>query len=73
MPTPWQLESTEPNFIDGLLGGIVGFTIEIDQLEGKWKLNQNHSVERQQRVIAGLQSRPDTGSQEVADLMEHNV
>lgn len=72
MPTPWQLDSAEPSFIDKLLDAIVGFTIEIEQLQGKWKLNQNHSPERQQRVIAGLQSRPDTGSQEVADLMANN-
>ncbi len=70
MPTPWQLDSAEPSFIDKLLDAIVGFTIDIEQLEGKWKLNQNHSHERQQRVIAGLKSRPDAGSQEVAELME---
>jgi transcriptional regulator len=73
MPTPWQLDSAEPGFIDKLLDAIVGFTIDIKRIEGKWKLNQNHSSERQQRVIAGLRTRPDTGSQEVADLMEHNV
>ncbi len=73
MPTPWQLESTEPNFIDGLLGGIVGFTIEIDQLEGKWKLNQNHSDERRQKVIAGLRTRSDSGSTQIADRMEASL
>lgn len=73
MPTPWSLDSAEPSFIDKLLDAIVGFTIDIEQLKGKWKLNQNHSVERQQRVIAGLRTRPDAGSQEVASLMERNV
>ncbi len=73
MPTPWPLDSAEPSFIDGLLEAIVGFTIEIEQLEGKWKLNQNHSPERQQRVITGLRTRPGTGSQEVADLMAKNL
>ncbi|MBI1309991.1 FMN-binding negative transcriptional regulator [bacterium] len=72
-PTPWQLDSVEPAFIDNLLNAIVGFTIDIEQLEGKWKLNQNHSVERQQRVIAGLRTRPDTASQQIADLMERIV
>lgn len=73
MPTPWQPESAEPSFIDGLLDGIVGFAIEIDQLEGKWKLNQNHSAERQQRVIAGLRARPDADSQQIAGLMAQNL
>ena len=73
MPSPWRLDYAEPSFIDGLLNGIVGFTIGIEQLEGKWKLNQNHSAERQKRLIAGLRTRPDTGSQDVANLMERNV
>ncbi len=73
MPTPWQVNSAEPSFIDNLLDAIVGFTIDIEQLEGKWKLNQNHSTERQQRVIAGLQLRPDAGSQQIANLMASNL
>jgi transcriptional regulator len=35
MPESWQLDSAEPDFIESLLGAIVGFTIEIDSLEGK--------------------------------------
>ena len=34
-------------FILGLMKGIVGFELEINRIEGKWKLNQTHSIERQ--------------------------
>lgn len=69
MPEPWQLESAEPEFIEKLLDAIVGFTIEITSIEGKWKLNQNHPEERRQRIIDGLQTRPDENSAQIADLM----
>jgi len=70
MPEPWQLHSAEPNFIESLLNAIVGFTIEIESLEGKWKLNQNHSEERRQQVVDGLKTRPGDGSANVATLMQ---
>jgi transcriptional regulator len=70
MPEPWQLDSAEPDFIESLLGAIVGFTIEIDSLEGKWKLNQNHSEERRQKLVDGLKTRPDDGALKIAALMQ---
>jgi transcriptional regulator len=70
MPEPWQLNSAEPDFIESLLGAIVGFTIEIDSLEGKWKLNQNHSEERRQKVVNGLKTLPGEGSTKIAALIQ---
>jgi transcriptional regulator len=70
MPESWQLDSAEPDFIESLLGAIVGFTIEIDSLEGKWKLNQNHSEERRQKLVDGLKTRPDDGALKIASLMQ---
>ena len=70
MPEPWELSSAEPEFIDKLLDAIVGFTIEITSIEGKWKLNQNHSYERRQRIIAGLQTCPDQNPARIASLMQ---
>lgn len=69
MPEPWQLGSTDPEFVEKLLDAIVGFTIEISSIEGKWKLNQNHSEERRQKIIAGLQSRPGENNSYIANLM----
>jgi len=69
MSEPWELDSVEPDFTESLLNAIVGFTIEIESIEGKWKLNQNHSKERRQKIIDGLQARPDDNSAQIADLM----
>ena len=66
--SPWPIDSADSDFIHGLVNGIVGFTVEIERMEGKFKLNQNQSDERRERVIEAL----DGGSeqqQQIADLM----
>lgn len=68
MPEPWSL--TNSPSIDKLLDQIVGFRLHIERIEGKWKLNQNHPIERRLKVIAQLRNRADSDSQAIADLME---
>jgi transcriptional regulator len=57
---PWKLDISTP-FFDKMVRAIVGFRIEIDRLEGKWKLSQNHPPERQAKVRHALtrSSTPD--------------
>jgi transcriptional regulator len=42
------------------------------KLEGKWKLSQNHSKERQERVINALE-KGDENSKQIAMLMKDNL
>jgi transcriptional regulator len=69
MPRPWSLGGPGP-FVDRMLAQIVGFRIAVERLEGKWKLNQNHAVERRRRVIRALRQRGDENARAVAALME---
>ncbi|QDT56671.1 Protease synthase and sporulation protein PAI 2 [Caulifigura coniformis] len=73
MPRPWSMDVVPPETIDKLLLGIVGFEIRIDRLEGKWKLNQNHPVERREKVVRALTAtgRPDDVA--IADLMRRQI
>jgi transcriptional regulator len=68
-PQPWRLEEQDQAFIEKLLGAIVGFEISIDQLEGKWKLNQNQSAVRRERVMEVLSQSIRHDDQQVAHLM----
>ena len=52
MPQPWSFGDSG-TFIERMLGQIVGFRIEIEKIEGKWKLNQNHSVKSTVRRSSG--------------------
>jgi transcriptional regulator len=69
MEQPWSIELPEPEFIEKLQGGIVGFEIDIDRCEGQWKLNQNHPAERREKVIRGLEAQGDHDADQIAALM----
>jgi transcriptional regulator len=69
MPRPWSFDDSS-TFVKRLLGQIVGFRMEIEKLEGKWKLNQNHPVERRKRVVQVLRKQTDESAQAIASLMQ---
>lgn len=66
---PWSLDEPDDDFVRGLLDAIVGFDIEIERIEGKWKLNQNHDDERRQRVIEELRAAGSPNNLAIASLM----
>lgn len=72
-PDPWRMDSQDPAFIDRLLGAIVGFELPIDKLEGKWKLSQNHSRERRERVVAELSASAGENERAIAELMAAEI
>ncbi len=73
MPVPWSMDSVDEDFIDQLLEAIVGFTIDITRLEGKWKLNQNHDATRRERVIHALQQQSGDHEHQIAELIQNTL
>ncbi len=69
---PWTFDADDP-FISRLAAGIVGFQIDIDRIEGKWKLTQNHSAERRHKVIAALRELGGEDAFGIANLMEQGL
>lgn len=67
-PSPWLFDPVT-EFHEQLMRGIVGFQMPVTRLEGKWKLSQNHSVPRRQRVIAALEEQGTADALAVASLM----
>jgi transcriptional regulator len=72
LPEPWQVDAPA-DFVAGLARQVVAFRIPIERLEGKWKLNQNHSPERRQKVAEALERQGDTDSREIARLMRETL
>ena len=66
MPTPWRPDA---NVVESMLGGIVGFRVEVKTLEAKWKLNQNHSREKRERVIGALEATGGEDARAIAEAM----
>jgi len=47
---PWAVSDAPPDYIEKMLGAIVGIEIEVTALAGKWKVSQNRSTADRQAV-----------------------
>lgn len=52
--TPWSLQDAPADYIESMFRAIVGFKLSIQQVEAKFKLSQNKSLDNRQGVIDGL-------------------
>ncbi len=69
----YSLRDVDPEYLAGMNKGVQGFKIKINKIEGKSKLSQNHSLERQELVINQLEQKSTTDEQQVASLMKANL
>jgi transcriptional regulator len=69
---PWDVRKAEA-VIDAELAAIVGFEIPLDRLDGKFKLNQNRSVEDRESVVRALEGSSHPDEREVARLMREQL
>jgi transcriptional regulator len=67
-PKPWKMSELPAEYVATMLKAIVGFEIQVERLEGKFKLSQNRPAETQ-RVIAQLEARAEP---ELARLMREH-
>ena len=58
---PWRVEDAPTDFVQQMLGAIVGIEIAVDRLEGKWKMSQNRDLADRDGVVAGLGTHPAAG------------
>jgi transcriptional regulator len=50
----WQLLDAPDDFIERMMSMVVGIEMQIERLEGKWKVSQNQPVQNRDGVIRGL-------------------
>ncbi len=53
-PAPWAVSDAPADFLDTMLGAIVGIEITLASLVGKWKVSQNRSAADRAGVVEGL-------------------
>jgi transcriptional regulator len=72
MPRPWP--GTLPaDFKAAMLKAIVGFTIEIDRIEGKFKMGQNRPAEDRIATVVRLESSSDPAARALAQLTRKHL
>lgn len=60
---PWQVSDAPPDYTATLLRAIVGLRIDIERIEAKAKLSQNHPAANREGVIRGLDDGADPHAQ----------
>lgn len=52
----WQVDDAPADYIDTMLGAIIGIEIPIQRWQGKWKISQNRSAADRAGVVEGLEA-----------------
>ena len=66
---PWTSAKMDPALLDKMLGAIVGFRMEVERIDAKFKLSQNRSGADRAGVISGLEQRDAPGPAALAEWM----
>lgn len=73
LPVPWKVTDAPAEFIDKMVGAVVGIEIPIRSLQGKWKMSQNRSASDREGVVHGLRATGDAEALDVANLVAPGV
>lgn len=69
LPEPWHIADAPPDYIDKMLGAIVGIEIVISEVSGKWKTSQNQPEINRAGVVAGLREQGTEDALQIAALV----
>jgi transcriptional regulator len=70
---PWAVSDAPADYIEKLVGAIVGIEMPIARLTGKWKLSQNRTERDRAGVVEGLQREGTEGAATMAELVKGAV
>jgi transcriptional regulator len=70
LPQPWSISDAPGEYIEKLMGAIVGLEMVITRLVGKWKVSQNHPENNRAGVVAGLNAVDSPNTLAMAALIE---
>src|SRR5689334_1006265 len=69
-PDPWHVSDAPDDYIASQMKAIIGVRLQIDRLEGKWKMSQNRSDADVAGVVRGLSKSCRPRDLEVARIIE---
>lgn len=67
---PWSLSDAPKDYVEANCRAIVGFKLQINAFEAKFKLSQNKSAENVKGVIEGLREVNTANTLAMVDLMK---
>jgi transcriptional regulator len=69
-PAPWQMSDAPPDYLDSMVKAIVGIEIQVQRLDGKWKVSQNRAALDRRSVVQGLEQEAGPGGVAMASLVK---
>jgi transcriptional regulator len=69
---PWKVTDAPADFVDKMLGAIVGIEIPVTRLIGKWKVNQNRSAKDRAGTVEGLLQKGHDSAAAMASLVRQS-
>jgi len=66
---PWRIDDAPADYVETMLGAVVGLEIAIERIVGKAKLSQNQSPSNRRSLIAALRGSKEPASQAMADAI----
>lgn len=70
---PWRVEDAPSDFIQKLMGAIIGIEIPIERLEGKLKASQDEDMLDRKGTVIGLRNSSCSQSIAMADLVDRAI
>lgn len=70
LESPWSVDDAPADFVTNMRRGIVGIELTTTRIDTKRKLGQNRGSDEVDGAIAGLRSRSDARSRDVAAAMQ---
>ncbi len=67
---PWSIEDAPADYVDGMRRAVVGVSLRVRRLEGKWKMSQNRPAADREAVVEALWAQGDEASVAVAELVK---
>jgi transcriptional regulator len=65
----WQVSDAPEDYLDKMMGAIVGMELEVTRVVAKWKASQNQPEKNRVTLVAGLQATDQPGAQAMAQLV----
>jgi transcriptional regulator len=70
--TPWSVGDAPADYVEKLIGAVVGIEISVSTMIGKWKVSQNQPENNRKSVIESLTSSSSPQHQHMAELIKSN-
>ena len=68
--TPWSVDDAPRDYTDAMLRVLVGISVPITTLTGKWKVSQNQPAANQASVVQALAQSPHDQAHAMAQLVQ---